>query len=95
MVTHYDEKGKIFTQVISKQPVVVRIKTSDEIIRGSIHIRPGTRIKDELNHEDCFIAVTDAVVFNDQNEEQYRSNLIVLNKSKINWVIPEEEFINN
>lgn len=94
MVTHYDEKGKIFTQVINKQPVVVRIKTSDEIIRGSIHIRPGTRVKDELNHQECFIAVTDAVVFSHQNVEQYRSNFIVLNKSKITWVIPEEEFTN-
>jgi len=91
MVTHYDEKGKIFTQVVSKRPVQVLIQTIQSKIRGTIHIRPDSRVKDELNGSESFIAVTDAVIYNNQNEEQYRSTFLVVNVTHIIWVIPEEE----
>lgn len=94
MVTQYDEKGKIFTQVVSKQPVLVTIRTNHEMIRGCIHVSPGMRIKDELNSQELFIAVTEAVVLNSQNEEIYRSNFLVVNKDQIIWVSPEEEIAN-
>jgi hypothetical protein len=91
MVTHYDEKGKIFTQVVSKHPVQVIIQTAQQTIRGSIHVRPDSRVKDELNSTEEFIAVTDAVVYNNLNEEIYRSAFMVINTNHMIWVIPEEE----
>jgi hypothetical protein len=91
MVTHYDEKGKIFTQVVSKHPVQVLIQTVLNAIRGTIHVRTDARVKDELNGTDGFIAVTDAVVYNILNEEVYRSGFMVINTNHIIWVIPEEE----
>ncbi len=91
MVTHYDEKGKVFTDVVSKRPVQVVIQTAQNTIRGTIHVRPDSRVKDELNCTDGFMAVTDAVVFNSLNEELYRSAFMVINTSHIIWVIPEEE----
>jgi hypothetical protein len=91
MVTHYDEKGKIFTQVVSKHPVPVIIQTAQNLIRGIVHVRPDFRVKDELNGTDGFMAVTDAVVFNSLNEELYRSSFMVVNTNHIVWVIPEEE----
>lgn len=93
MVTHYDEKGKIFTQVVSKQPVRVIIQTIQNKIRGVIYIRPDSRVKDELNDSERFLAVTNAVVFNSQEEEIHRSNFLVINTNHIVWVIPEEEII--
>ncbi len=93
MVTHYDEKGKIFTQVVSKQPVRVIIQTIQNKIRGAIYIRPDSRVKDELNDSERFLAVTNAVVFNSQEEEIHRSNFLVINTNHIVWVIPEEEII--
>ena len=95
MVTQYDEKGKIFTQVVSKAPVLVTIQTVNQIIRGSIHVRPEARVKDELNGgKEDFIAVTDAVVYNANEEEIYRCNFLVVNRAHIIWVIPQEEFSN-
>ncbi len=91
MVTQFDEKGKIFTQVVSKHPVQVIIKTVQNTIRGSIHIRPDSRLKDELNGSEDFLAVTDAVVYGDQNEEIYRTAFLVVNVHHIVWVIPSDD----
>jgi hypothetical protein len=91
MVTQYDEKGKIFTRVVSKEPVQVMIQTAQNMIRGLIHVRLNERTKDELNESEGFIAVTDATIFNLQNEEMYRVKFMLVNIHQIIWVIPEEE----
>ena len=91
MVTQYDDKGKIFTQVVTKHPVLVTIQTVNNIIHGAIHIRRDARVKDELNSSERFLAVTEAVVHNLLNEELYRTNFLVLNVDQIVLVIPEEE----
>ncbi len=96
MITQYDEKGKIFTQVVAKRPVQVIIQTLQNTIRGSVHVRPDERVKDELNtvtERDRFLAVTDAVICNNANEELYRTNFLVVNVSQIVWILPEEELI--
>lgn len=94
MVAQYDDKGKLYTPVINKLPILVTIQTVNNVIRGSVHVRPDTRVKDELNNaseNDHFLAVTDAVVFNNQEQEIYRSNFLVVNINHIVWVIPENE----
>lgn len=91
MVTQYDDKGKIFTQVVSKEPIEVKIMTQHNLISGLIHVRRDIRIKDELNQENRFLAVTDAVIYNHRNEELYRTNFLIVNVSHIIWVIPAEE----
>lgn len=94
MVAQYDDKGKLFTPVIPKKPILVTIQTVSNVIRGSVHIRPDTRVKDELNNasgNDQFLAVTDAVIYNNQEQEIYRSNFLVVNINHIVWVIPENE----
>jgi hypothetical protein len=52
MSTHYDEKGKFFTDIISKKDVPVTIQTLHNSIEGIVHIRRGERLKDELNEVD-------------------------------------------
>ncbi len=91
MVTQFDEKGKIFTQVVSKHPVQVIIQTIHHTIRGAIHLRPDARLKDELNGSENFLAVTGAVIYGDQNEEIYRSEFLVVNIHHIVWVIPSDD----
>jgi hypothetical protein len=44
-----DEKGKIFTEVVTKLPVVVMIQTVIHRLHGNIHIRPDERLKAELD----------------------------------------------
>jgi hypothetical protein len=91
MVAQYDEKGKIFTQVVAKQPVDVTIQTAQQVIQGIIHIRPGMRIKDELNGQERFLAVTDAVIMDSEKREVFRTKFLVVNVDHIVWVMPLED----
>jgi hypothetical protein len=91
MLTQFDEKGKIFTNVISKKPVMVTIQTSTNKIHGEIYVRPNERIKDELDRSEQFIAVTNAIVYSPQDVEVYRSNFLTLNLNHIVWLIPDDE----
>jgi hypothetical protein len=91
MFSQFEDKGKIFTQVVSKKPVSVIIQTTSNRIKGKIHIRPEDRVKDELNRRETFIAVTDAVVFSHENEILFTSSFLTLNTEQIVWLIPEGE----
>jgi hypothetical protein len=91
MVTQFDDKGKIFTQVISKKPVDVIIQIGIQTIRGTIHLRPTERVIDEINHTQGFMAVTDATVLNASGEVMYITSFLSLNVDHITWVIPSEE----
>ena len=91
MSTHFNHKGKYFTDVISKELVRATIQTLTVRITGCIHVRPGQRFKDELNKSDQFIAVTDATVFNARGEELYRTDFMLTNRDHIVWLGPEEE----
>lgn len=90
----YDEKGKIFTQVITKQPYQVVIQTIHNLIQGTVYARPNARLKDEVNEGgERFLAVTDATVFDFQKVEQYRANFLLLNIENIIWLIPHDEMV--
>jgi len=45
MTIEYDEKGKFYTDIISKVAVPVTMQTTDQLIRGFVHVRHGERIK--------------------------------------------------
>ncbi|MEI8131707.1 MAG: hypothetical protein WCG34_04690 [Leptolinea sp.] len=91
MFSNFEEKGKIFTQVVSKKPINVTIQTTSQLIRGKIHIRPEDRVKDELNRKDLFIAVTDATVFSAEGKALYQSGFLSVNTEQIVWLLPDEE----
>ncbi|NMB53564.1 MAG: hypothetical protein GYA15_02585 [Leptolinea sp.] len=91
MYSNFEEKGKIFTQVVTKKPINVTIQTTNQLIRGKIHIRPEDRVKDELNRKDLFIAVTDAIVFSSTGEALYHSGFLSVNTEQIIWLMPDEE----
>lgn len=88
MVTQYDDKGKIFTQVISKKPMRVLIQTDRHQIEGIIHIRPTERLIDELNHSQTFIAITDAIIRSLTSEEVVSSEFLSVNVDHVAWVLP-------
>jgi hypothetical protein len=93
MSIHYDEKGKFYTDIISKQAVPVLIQTSTNRIRGNIYVRPAERIKDQINREDMFLAVTDAIIFDPAGEELYHSNFLLVNREQLIWMLPEDQLI--
>jgi hypothetical protein len=87
-----DEKGKVFTTKVTKQGVAVTVHIRDSIIQGMVYVSPDNRLKDELNHGETFIAITDAQVWtlNDTNPI-YSTGILIINKSQIDWIFPREE----
>ena len=88
MYASFEEKGKIFTDVVTKQPVEALIQTTQHLIQGFIHIRPQERLKDEINQNESFLAVTSAKIFNNQGNVLYRSNFVAINRGHIIWLLP-------
>jgi len=91
MSTHVDHKGKYFTDVVHKELVHAIIQTLTVRIEGDIYVRPGERLKDELNRSDKFFAVTDAVVYNALGEVIYKSSFMSVNLEQVIWVSPKND----
>jgi len=93
MVTRYDEKGKFFTNVITKEPLFAYIQTSDCQIQGLLHIRSDHRLKDEMNEHEQFIAVTDAQVIEHSGNIKYKCKFMLVNRDQVIWIIPKDELL--
>lgn len=91
-----DEKGKVFTTRVTKQSVAITARVGDSIIQGVVHIQPDNRLKDELNHEEDFIAITDAQVWTlTGSNPVYASPVLIVNKAHIHWLFPHDESSTN
>ncbi len=92
MFADFEEKGKIFTQVVTKEPIEVIIQTTTGTIHGKVHVKLDERLKDELDNTSGFIAVTDADVhFHDPNEPAIHTHFMAVNINHIVWVTPKDE----
>ncbi len=94
MTLQFAEKGKIYTNVITKEAVPATIQTLTHCIHGFIYVRQGERIKDEMDRSEKFLAITDATVYDAQGVEIYRTGFLVVNRDHVIWLIPDQE-INN
>ncbi|MEN8240840.1 MAG: hypothetical protein ABFS17_02875 [Chloroflexota bacterium] len=88
MTIHYDEKGKFYTDIISKKSVPAIIQTTNDRVEGMVHIRRGERLSDELERETKFLAVTEARIFNAENIPTYSSSFLSVAKDNIVWIFP-------
>jgi hypothetical protein len=91
MMPEYDEKGKFFTEVISKDQILSHIQTPTYHIRGYVHVRRGERMSDELNQPNVFLPVTGAEICSPEGETLYTSDFLVVNREHIVWLMPIEE----
>ena len=91
MSIEYDEKGKFYTNIIPKVPVPSIIQTTTNLIRGLIHVRQDERLKDELELDERFIALTEVSVMNVEGKEIYSSPFLAVQKDQIVWVMPLRE----
>lgn len=91
MTIHYDEKGKFFTDVITKDSVPSIIQTLTHRIEGCIHVRQDQRTKEALDKADDFVAITDAKVLNRRGEILYETHFIAINREHIVWMVPIHE----
>jgi hypothetical protein len=91
MTIEFDDKGKYFTDIISKKAIPAVIQTTTHRIEGSIHVRLDGRIKDELDRGEAFIAVTDAKVISPDGSILYQSDFITISRAHIVWVLPSDD----
>jgi len=92
MYSQFDEKGKLFTNVVAKKPVQVCIQVAAQRILGTVYIRPENRLKDEVNQPEAFLAVTDAHVENESGQVIYTNKFLIVNRSQILWMAPESDY---
>jgi hypothetical protein len=88
MGIQFDEKGKFFTPVITKEPVPVIIQTVLHRITGNFYVRPEERIKDELDRAEVFLAITDATISDLNGQEIFSGDFITVNRHHIIWILP-------
>ncbi len=88
MTIEYDEKGKFYTDVITKLPVSCLIQTTTHLMRGFVHVRQGERFKNELEREEAFLAVTNVTILGADDEVLYTAPFMAVMRSQIVWVMP-------
>ena len=91
MMFEVDDKGKVFTDVVSKKPIAAVVQTTTHVLRGNIHVHPEQRIKDELDRDETFLAMTDVQVLGADGAVVQRAEFLAVQRSQIVWVIPAEE----
>jgi hypothetical protein len=91
MQTEFDEKGKIFTEVVKKRPVDVHIQTPTHLIKGRYHVRLGERIMDELDRGGLFIAVTDAGIYDSTGKLIEECEFLTVNRRNIVWLLEDDK----
>ena len=90
MSIEYDEKGKIFTDIISKVGLQATIQTTTHLMRGLIHVRRDQRLKDELDQSEKFLALTDVSVLGADGQTLFQAPFLAVQRAHIVWVIPEQ-----
>jgi hypothetical protein len=91
MNIRYDDKGKFFTDIITKDTVPAIIQTLVTRIQGNLHVRIDERVKDELNRGEQFLAITDVNIFNLQGQKIYDAEFLLINRDHVIWIIPDDE----
>ena len=90
MTFEYDEKGKIFTDIVSKISILATIQTTSHLLRGYIHVRRDQRIKDELDVNESFLALTDVTVLGPDGQSLFQTPFLAVQRAHIIWVNPEQ-----
>jgi hypothetical protein len=91
MNVEYDEKGKIFTDIVSKVAIPAVVQTTQHLLRGNVHVHRDERLKDELDRDELFLAMTDVSVFGTDGQVVHESRFLAVRRAQIVWVMPARE----
>lgn len=91
MTIEYDEKGKVFTDIVTKMPVFVTLQTTTHLMRGHMHVRRDQRVKDELDQNEQFLALTDVQVQGPDGQTLFHAPFIAVRRDQIVWVMPDTQ----
>lgn len=84
--TRAGERG--FRPFVNTNQFPVIIQTAQNQIHGNLHTRENERIKDALNANELFIAITNVKVYDAEGLTQLRtSDFLAINRSQIIWVV--------
>ncbi|MFZ5821413.1 MAG: hypothetical protein ACOYYJ_16070 [Chloroflexota bacterium] len=90
MTIEYDDKGKYFTDVVAKIAIPALVQTTQHLIRGNVHVRRDERLKDELDRDELFLAMTDASVLDGDGQAIHQVRFLAVRRAHIVWVLPVE-----
>jgi len=91
MTIEYDDKGKVFTDVVSKVAIPAVVQTTQQLIRGNIHVHRDERLKDELDRDELFLAMTDVSMVGADSQETHEARFVAVRRAQIVWVMPARE----
>ena len=87
MKIQFDEKGKYYTDIVSKDALPATIQTQTHRIKGNIYVREEERVKDALEKSGRYLAVTEATIMDEQDQPLYHCDFLALNQEHIVWVV--------
>jgi hypothetical protein len=91
MTIEYDDKGKVYTEIVSKVSVYVTVQTTSHMIRGRLHVQRDQRLKDELDRDEKFLALTDVQVLGPDGQAIFNAPFLAVERHHIVWVMPEQK----
>ncbi|MCC7118624.1 MAG: hypothetical protein IT310_08880 [Anaerolineales bacterium] len=94
MTIEYDDKGKFFTDVVTKTAIPSILQTTAHLIRGKLHVRQGERLKSELENGENFVAITDATVYDHAGQAVFSGPFLAVRRDQIVWVMPVDQDAN-
>ena len=90
MTIDFDDKGKIYTDVVPKVAIPAVVQTTMHLIRGNVHVRRDERLKDELDRDELFLAITNASVIGSDGQTLHQARFMAVRRAQIVWVMPAQ-----
>jgi hypothetical protein len=91
MSIEYDDKGKFYTDVVTKIAIPCMVQTTTHLIRGYVHVRQGERLKDELENKERFTAITDVSMSDLNGNVVFSGPFLAVQRDQIVWVMPVDK----
>jgi len=91
MTLDFGDKGKIFTDVVPKISIPAVVQTTQNLIRGNVHVRHDERLKDELDRDELFLAMTDAKIMGADDRVLHEARFLAVRRTQIVWVMPSRD----
>ncbi|HSO26744.1 MAG TPA: hypothetical protein VLS48_01650 [Anaerolineales bacterium] len=91
----FDDKGKFYTEVVTKEAIAVLVQTQTYRIRGFMYVRPENRLIDELNLGRRFLPLTDVVVVDHDGSVLERAEFLTINCDQVVWIAPAQDIVDD
>jgi hypothetical protein len=81
-------KERGFRPFVNTTQYPVIIQTGSNRIHGNLHTRENERIKDALNSNELFIAITNVQIFDMNGQtELKKSDFLAINRTQVVWIV--------